>query len=109
MKAEKAGNEVRVSLDIKNTGSRAGAEVVQVYVGEANCPVPRPRRELKAFSKVKLAAGETRNIRITLPRESFAYWSPATKDWAVDTGNKFTIEAGVSERDIRATQSLSGL
>jgi beta-glucosidase len=109
MKAEKAGNQVIVSLDIKNTGSRPGAEVVQVYVGEANCPVPRPQRELKAFSKVKLAAGETRNIQITLPRESFAYWSPATRDWAVDTGNKFTIEAGVSERDIRATQSLTGL
>ena len=109
MKAEKAGNGIKVSLDIKNTGTRAGAEVVQVYVGEANCPVPRPQRELKAFSKVKLAPGEKRNVQLTLPRESFAYWSPATKDWAVDTANKFTIEAGVSERDIRAIQSLTGL
>jgi hypothetical protein len=109
MKVEKAGSEVHVSLDVKNTGSRAGAEVVQIYVGEEGCPIPRPRRELKGFSKVTLAPGQSKSAGITLPRESFAYWSPATKDWAVDAGSKFTIEAGISERDIRAAQTLNGL
>jgi beta-glucosidase len=108
MKVEKAGTDVKVSLDVKNTGGRAGAEVVQVYVGEDRCPVPRPLRELKAFSKVALAPGESRNIAITLPRESFAYWSPAGKDWTVDAGNTFTIEAGVSERDISTKTVING-
>ena len=75
-------------------------------MGEDHCPVPRPRRELKSFSKVTLAPGESRKVQINLPRESFAYWSPASKDWTVDAGNKFTIEAGVSERDIRARKTL---
>jgi beta-glucosidase len=107
MKVEKTGADVKVSLKIKNTGHRAGAEVVQIYVGEKQCPVPRPRRELKAFSKVTLAPGESRNIELTLPRESFAYWNPASKDWTVDAGNSFTIEAGVSERDIRAMKTIT--
>ena len=106
MKVEKTGSDVKVTLDIKNTGRRAGAEVVQIYVGEDRCPVPRPRRELKAFSKVTLAPGQTSKVEITLPRASFAYWSPAAKDWTVDAGNNFTIEAGVSERDIRATKTI---
>ena len=106
MKVEKARFDVKVTLDIRNTGSRAGAEAVQIYVGEEGCPFPRPRRELKAFSKVTLAPGETRTVGITLPPESFAYWSPATRDWTVDTGNSFTIEAGVSERDIKLMKTI---
>ena len=107
MEVEKAGADVRISLDIRNTGKRAGAEVVQIYVGEENCPVPRPKRELKGFSKVTLAPGESKKVQITLPRESFAYWSPIGKAWTVDAGNKFTIEAGVSERDIRTKQTVT--
>jgi beta-glucosidase len=109
MKVEKAGSDVKVTLDIENTGARAGAEVVQIYVGEQHSPVPRPRRELKGFSKVALEPGQSKKVEIILPRESFAYWSPASKDWTVDAGNRFTIEAGVSERDIRASKTIQGL
>ncbi len=109
LKVETAGSDVKVSLDIKNTGRRAGAEVVQIYVGDEHCPVPRPRRELKGFSKVTLAPGQTGKVEITLPRASFAYWSPTGKDWTVDAGNTFTIEAGLSERDIRATKTIKVL
>ena len=79
MKAQSAGQGVNVSLDVKNTGSRTGDEVVQIYVGETACPEPRPLRELKGFSKVALAPGETRRVQITLPRDAFAYWSGAKK------------------------------
>jgi beta-glucosidase len=109
LKVEKSGTGVRVSVDVANTGKRAGAEVVQIYVGEQNCPVPRPLRELKGFSKVKLNPGETRRVVINLPRESFAYWNPATKDWTADPGKKFSLEAGVSERDLRAKAVLDAL
>ncbi len=98
--------DVKIALDIKNTGARAGAEVVQIYVGEENSPVPRPRRELKAFSKVSLEPGQSRQIEFILTRDAFAYWNPSIKDWTVDAGNKFTIEASVSEGDIRATKPI---
>ncbi|HEX5399889.1 MAG TPA: glycoside hydrolase family 3 C-terminal domain-containing protein [Verrucomicrobiae bacterium] len=107
MKVEKSGGEVSVSLDLKNTGGLAGAEVVQIYVGETGCPVPRPLRELKGFSKLALAPGESKHLEITLPRDAFAYWSSAVKDWTVDAGHRFTIEAGFSERDIRARQAIT--
>jgi beta-glucosidase len=106
MKLEKSGSDVKVSLDVKNTGARAGAEVVQIYVGEEHSPVPRPKRELKAFSKVRLEPGQSREIEFVLTRDAFAYWSPSAKDWTVDPGNKFTIEAAVSERDIRASKTV---
>jgi len=106
LKVGKSGTNVTVSVDVKNTGNRAGAEVVQIYVGEQNCPEPRPRRELKGFSRVMLDPGQTRRIEITLPRDAFAYWSATARDWKVDAGNKFTIEAGVSERDIRAQKTV---
>jgi beta-glucosidase len=105
LKCSKSGSGVTVSLDVKNTGRLGGAEVVQVYVGEQGCPIPRPKRELKGFSKVSLKAGEIRRIEIDLTREAFAYWSPAKKDWTVDAGNRFIIEAAASERDIRLKET----
>jgi len=107
MKVEKAGTNVMVSVDVKNTGSRAGAEVIQIYVGEQNCPEPRPVRELKGFGRVMLNSGQTKRVEVTLPHDAFAYWSSTTGNWKVDAGNKFTIEAGVSERDISVRETLA--
>ena len=101
LKIDKDGTGFKVSVDVKNTGDRAGADVVQIYVGEKGCPLPRPLRELKGFAKVSLKPGETQHAEIPLPRDSFAYWSPEKKGWTVDTGNTFTIEAAESERDIK--------
>ena len=71
LRIEKAGADVKVSLDVRNTGRRAGAEVVQIYVGQANPSVPRPLRELKGFSKVMLDPDQTRRVEITLPQDAF--------------------------------------
>jgi beta-glucosidase len=106
LKIEKAGSDMKVSLDVRNTGRRAGAEVVQIYVGQENPPVPRPLRELKGFSKLMLAPGQTQRVEITLPRNAFAYWSPDKKDWTVDSGGRFTIEAAASERDIELKDTI---
>jgi beta-glucosidase len=103
----KSGDCVNVSLDVKNTGKRPGAEVVQVYVGEQGCPILRPRRELKGFSKVMLKPGETRRVQISLAKDAFSYWSPDKKDWTVDAGHAFTIEAGMSERDIKVKGTVT--
>jgi beta-glucosidase len=86
---------ITVTLTIRNTGAVAGADVAQVYVGEQNPRVPRPRYELKAFQKVRLAPGESRTITLPLNRRSFAYWSDADHGWKVDAA-QFTIYAGDS-------------
>ena len=101
-----AGSDVRVSLDVTNTGERAGADVVQIYVGEQNSPIERPLRELKGFAKVTLDPGQTQHVQFTLPRHAFEYWSPKTSDWTVDSGATFNIEAAASERDIRLRETV---
>jgi beta-glucosidase len=100
------GDGARASLQVTNDGKRAGAEVVQIYVGQPVASVERPPRELKGFAKVTLQPGESQRVEIELPRESFAYWNPSQKQWTVEPGH-FVIDAGASERDIRLTTELS--
>ncbi len=88
-----------VTLTIRNTGKVAGADVAQIYVGEQHPAVPRPRYELKAFQKVRLAPGESRTITLPLNRRSFAYWSQQDHAWKVDPGT-FTIYAGDSSASL---------
>lgn len=91
---------VEVSVDVRNTGERAGKEVVQLYVRELAPGLARPEKELKAFTKVDLAPGETKTVRMTLDREAFWYYNPARGGWIVDPGD-FEIMVGASSRDIR--------
>jgi beta-glucosidase len=88
-----------VSFDVKNTGSRAGAEVAQVYVGDPSATVPRPVKELKGFSRVELKPGETRHVSVTLDHRSLAYWDVVGKGWKVDPG-KFTVYVGDSSANV---------
>jgi len=101
------GTSVKVSLDVKNTGSRAGKEVVQIYVGEKGCPLPRPLRELKGFAKVSLEPGASRRVELVLGPDAFSYWSPDKKTWVTDKNSTFTIEAAASERDIKLKQDVA--
>ena len=87
--------EATVTFDVKNTGSRAGAEVAEVYVSEPGAKVMRPFEELKGFARVELAPGETKQVSIPLDRRSFAYWDIGKHDWTVDAG-KFVIHVGDS-------------
>jgi beta-glucosidase len=106
MKIDKtADGGASVWVDVTNTGKRAGAEVVQVYVGQQKCSVERPMRELKGFGKVALSPGQTKAMTINLPHDAFAFWSSAAHAWTVEPGT-FTIEAGASERDIRCTDKM---
>lgn len=90
--------QVRASFDVKNTGSRAGAEVAQVYVSESKPEVERPLRELKGFKKIHLKPGETKRVSIDLDHSSFAYYNIATRKWKVTPNGKYTIYAGSSSR-----------
>ena len=88
-----------VTLTVKNTGSRSGKTVAQLYVGDVESTALRPLRELKAFAKVALAPGESKEVSFTLDKRSFAYWNNDIHDWHVETGD-FTIEAGDSSRSL---------
>ena len=88
-----------VSVTVKNIGSRAGKETVQLYVGDVESTPLRPVRELKGFAKIALQPGESREVSFALDKRSFAYWNSLIHDWHVETG-AFTIEAGGSSRDL---------
>ncbi len=91
--------EVTVTVTVKNTGDRAGKEVIQLYVKDMESSVIRPEKELKEFAKVDLAPGEQKEVVFTLNKRSFAYYNVAIKDWHVETGN-FEILVGSSSVDI---------
>ncbi len=74
--------QVAVEVDVTNTGTRRGAEVVQVYVEPPPSRLSRPRRELKGFAKVWLDPGETAVARIVLPPRAFAFWDPGSTETA---------------------------
>ncbi len=96
---------VTVSIDITNTGQRAGQEVVQVYVHDVAASVLRPIKELKGFVKVALDPGETKTVSLTLDRTAFAYWDDGQHAWVAEAGN-FEILVGNSSQDIRAKAML---
>ena len=97
---------VTVNASVTNTGQRAGAEVVQVYVGDVEASVARPLRELKGFVKVQLEPGETKQVSIQLDERSFAFWSQRFQQWVVESG-EFTIAVGNSSRHFAATPTIS--
>lgn len=86
---------VDVTVTVTNTGQMAGQEVVQLYVADVVADVPRPLKELKAFSKVNLAPGESQTITFTLSKRAFAYYHTELHDWYVETG-AFNILVGSS-------------
>jgi beta-glucosidase len=100
-----ADPRVEVSLTVTNSGQRAGAEVVQVYVGDPIASVYRPVQELRGFSKVKLEAGASSRVTIELDKRAFAYWHAARSEWVVE-GGEFGLKIGSSSRDIRLTETV---
>jgi len=97
---------VTVSFDVENTGSRAGAEVAEVYVGEPHAAVPRPVKELKGFSKVLLNPGESRHISVQLDRRAFSYYDVKKHAWTADAGD-FDVFVGRSAAQIELTGKVT--
>ena len=106
LKAERRGEEeVDVSVTVRNTGPRAGAEVVQVYVAPPAGGVPRPRRELKAYAKVFLQPGESQTVRLETKTADLATWDEVAKKWIVPAG-EYVLQAGDSSRDLPLSTEL---
>ena len=90
-----AGDNVPIEIEVRNTGSRAGQAVVQIYVSDSDASVERPRQELKAFAKLHLAPGATGTARLTLTPRAFAFYDEAQKRWKAEAGT-FVLHAGTS-------------
>ena len=104
LKADEQG----VSFEVTNTGSRAGAAVPQIYVAPEPSRVPRPKHELKGFSRVVLQPGQTTTVKIPLNSRSFAYYDEQGKRWLAEKGT-YTIELGSSSAqiDLKAKVTLA--
>jgi len=90
-----------VSVSVRNSGARAGAEVVQLYLQPPPSPVDRPVKELKGFGRVILQPGETKTVSFTLDKAAMSYYDVAIHDWVAQPG-RFTVLVGASSRDIHA-------
>ena len=97
--------EPAVTVTVKNTGARAGAEVVQLYIHDGHSPIDRPEHELKGFRRVELKPGESKQVEFWLGRQDFSYWSPEKKGWVADPG-AFEVQVGGSSRSIELREPL---
>jgi beta-glucosidase len=94
------------SVTVANTGDRDGAEVVQLYTGVTGSVVTRAPRELKAFAKVQVPAGESRRVELRVARGDLAYWDIRVGRWVVE-GGEYSVEVGASSRDVRNSGSVA--
>jgi beta-glucosidase len=90
---------IRAKFIIKNTGSRYGAEVVQLYVSDPVCSVLRPEKELKGFKKVFLKPGEKKTVELDVKIADLAFYDESKKDWNTEAG-EYILELGNSSRNI---------
>jgi beta-glucosidase len=102
----KSDGDVKVSVDVRNTGAMQGDEVVQLYVRDVASNVTRPVKELKAFRRVSLQPGASTTVEFTLAREAFAYWNEEMK-YVIEPG-EFTIMTGPNSVDLKSTTLTLG-
>jgi len=96
---------VRLKFNIKNSGSRFGAEVAQLYVSDPVCSVMRPAKELKGFEKVFLQPGETKTVELSVKVSDLAFYDESKKGWTVESGD-FLLHLGTSSGDIGQTVKI---
>jgi beta-glucosidase len=100
-----AGGTVRVSVDVTNTGRRAGDEVVQLYTHQRSSRDTVPVRQLRAFERVTLAPGQTRTVRFTLDAADLAHWDVTRERWVVESST-YDVLVGGSSADLSGRASL---
>lgn len=100
-----AGQSVPVSVEVRNTGARAGAEVVQFYISDLHCREVCPTRELKQFARVELQPGETRTVQVMLDAGALMHFDAHNSVWHANPGT-FRVSAGSSSRDLRVQSEV---
>ncbi|HEY5653080.1 MAG TPA: glycoside hydrolase family 3 C-terminal domain-containing protein [Pontiella sp.] len=101
LQVEKTADHISVTLSISNTGSRAGAETVQIYYADPESSVERPNKELCGFRKVDLMPGETSTVTIQIPVQDLTFYDVIKKAWKLEAG-EYRLLVGSSSADIRA-------
>ena len=101
----RAGSDVKVSIDVTNSGKVAGKEVVQLYIGDEESYLERPVKELKGFKKINLEPGETKTVEFVIEPDMLKFFDDAKHDWVLEKG-KFTAFVGASSKDIRSKVSF---
>jgi beta-glucosidase len=100
-----ADGKIEISVDVTNTGQRAGDEVVQLYTHQVASSVKRPAKELRGLQRVALAPGEKKTVRFDLQAEKLAFWDEATHGFRVEPG-AFETLVGSSSEDIRLREKF---
>ena len=98
-------DKLKVTLKVKNTGNRAGKEIVQLYVADKTGAASRPVKELKNFVKVELQPQEEKTVEMELDKRSFAWYNTDIHDWYAASG-EYEILAAASSRDIRLKKTV---
>ena len=101
-KCRKSGSGFKVSVNVTNTGAVEGKEIVQLYIGDDECTLERPVKELKGFKKVALAPGETKKVTFEIEPDMLKFYDPARGGWVLENGT-FTFHVGAASDDIRTT------
>jgi len=98
--------KIQVSVNVTNTGSRDGKEIVQLYITDKESSLDRPEKELKGFEKVSLKAGETKKVTFDIEKSMLQYFDPQAHDWVAENG-EFTAHVAASSRDIKGSVDFS--
>ena len=99
-KTMSADDTITFTVSVKNTGTREGQEVVQLYISDKKSSLPRPVKELKGFDKVKLAPGEEKNISFTITKDALSFFDDTKHEWVAEPG-KFEAVIAASAADIK--------
>jgi beta-glucosidase len=99
-------DEITISLDVRNSASRAGDEVVQLYVVHMGSKVERPTEELKGFKRIRLEPGKKTTVQLSLKTSDLAYWSVAKGAWDVEA-DQVSVMVGSSSADIKLRKTVS--
>jgi beta-glucosidase len=101
-----AADKIVATVKVKNSGSVAGKEIVQLYVSKMNSSVPRADKELKAFKKIMITPGNTSSVSVNINVSDLAYWSDEQSKWVVEPGD-YKLMAASSSKDIRQIASFN--
>jgi len=98
LSARRTGDQISVSVAVRNTGAVTADEIVQLYVGFPGRAAPRPKKLLRGFQRLSLGPGETRVARFSIPLSNLAWWKPESRGWVLESG-EHAIYAGGSSRE----------
>lgn len=100
-KVMKIDEQIAITVSITNTGKRIGSEIVQLYISDLKSSLPRPIKELKGFSKIQLAPGETQEVTFLIDKQALSFFNDSRHEWVAEPG-KFEAQIAASATDIKS-------